>query len=284
MASRGKCCSLEASAGDLRSGLFWRAILGEFVGTLFLVLIGCGSCASWHKDVEGGSSNWEHRDAPGVLQIALCFGLAVATMAWCLCEVSGSNMNPAVTIALVATRKLSIVKGVFYVVAQCAGAAAGAGILKGLTPEKVQDTLGATSVDDSMTLLQGFGVELLITFVLVLTVFAACDTNRNDLKGTSGPLAVGLSVTLCHLFAIKYTGASMNSARSFGPALIQNNWTHHWVYWTGPILGGLIAGFLYESVFAANASVAKAKDYLLSTEVDPNQKKRKDDEIAVEMR
>ncbi len=92
-------------------------------------------------------------------------------------------------------------KGVLYVVAQCAGAAAGAGILKSLTPDKVQDKLGATSVDPTMTVLQGFAVELLITFVLVLTVFASCDSNRTDLHG-SAPLAVGLSVTVCHLFAV----------------------------------------------------------------------------------
>lgn len=96
---------------------------------------------------------------------------------------------------------MSVAKGLLYVIAQCVGAVAGAGILKGLTPIDVQDALGATTIDSSLTTLQGFGVEFLITLVLVLTVFASSDTNRNDLKG-SAPLSIGLSVTLCHLFAV----------------------------------------------------------------------------------
>ena len=195
--AKTKCCSLNSSADDLRSGLFWRAVVGELVGTMFLVLVGCGSCVSWHLKNE----NWENRDAPGVLQIALCFGLSVATMAWCLGEVSGCHINPAVSVALMVTGKVSVAKGIIYIIAQCVGAVAGAGILKGLTPAEVQASLGATTIDSSLTTLQGFGVELLITFVLVLTVFASSDSYRNDLKG-SAPLSIGLSVAVCHLFAV----------------------------------------------------------------------------------
>uniref|UniRef100_A0A2C9JL65 Aquaporin n=1 Tax=Biomphalaria glabrata TaxID=6526 RepID=A0A2C9JL65_BIOGL len=111
---------------------------------------------------------------------------------------------------------------------QLIGAVVGAGILLGLTPEKDQSALGMTLVHDKISVGQAVGVELFITFVLVFTVFASCDNKRKDLNG-SAPLAIGLSVTMCHLWAIDYTGSSMNTARSFGPALVMGTWDNHWV-------------------------------------------------------
>lgn len=144
---------------------------------------------------------------------------------------------------------------------------------------------GLTTIQENVTVGEGFAVELLITFVLVITVFATCDPSKFDHKG-SGPLAIGLSVTMCHLsfvstcsylnfflchwslnsfcvwwrfhsdghsyfpLQIKLTGASMNPARTFGPAVILGNWEHHWVYWVGPLLGGVLAGIFYEFVLA----------------------------------
>jgi len=96
-------------------------------------------------------------------------------------------------------------------------------------------------------------------------VFATCDEHRTDLKG-SGPHAIGISVLVCALFGGKYTGASLNPARSFGPCLIANKLTaDHWVYWAGPIVGGLLAALVYETFFAANASADKTKAFLLSS-------------------
>ncbi|KAH9507627.1 Aquaporin-4 [Bulinus truncatus] len=152
------------------------------------------------------------------------------------------------------------------------GAVVGAGILLGLTPEEYQGGLGMTLVSKKISVGQAIGVELFVTFVLVFTVFASCDSKRKDLNG-SAPLAIGLSVTMCHLWAIDYTGSSMNTARSFGPALVMGTWDDHWVYWVGPILGGVAAGVLYEHLFAVNASLLKAKACLLSSDYDDNKYK-----------
>merc|ERR1712013_430594 len=101
--------------------------------------------------------------------------------------------------------------------------------------------LGCTRVSPSISVGQGFGIEFMITLVLVLVVFAAAaDANNKDNVKGSAPLAISLSITTCHLFAIPLTGSSMNPARSLGPAVILQNFSNHWVYWVGPLLGSIL--------------------------------------------
>lgn len=247
---------MAGSLDDLKSSYFWRGLLAEALGTMVLVLIGCGSCI--------GEQDWETFKPPTAVQISLAFGLSVATVVWCLAHQSGGHVNPAVTMAMLACRRISVARALLYVAAQCSGAMAGAAVLKGLTPESVRGNLGLTTVNPGLTREQAFGVEFLITMVLVLTVFASCDNHRTDLNG-SAPLAIGFAVTLCHLFAIKYTGSSMNPARTFGPAVVTGIWHDHWVYWCGPLLGGVVGGLFYEFVFAGDASVAKLRRFVLSS-------------------
>lgn len=196
-----------------------QSLLAEMLGTMFLVLVGCGSC----YDAKGD-----------FVRIALAFGVTVATIAQSIGHVSGCHINPAVTVGLFVGGKIGLVKGVLYIVVQCIGSLIGAGLLKAFIPGDLQGTTGLTGINVG----QGIGIELFITFVLVLCVYA---------PGTT-PLAIGLSISTCHLFAIPFTGSSMNPARSFGPAVVANVWANHWVYWVGPILGGIAAALT--SVFA----------------------------------
>ena len=181
---------MATSLDDLRSLLFWRAVLAELLGTFLLVFVGCGSCIGWEDDY-----------APSVTQIALCFGLIVATVVWAIGHVSGGHVNPAVTMAMLVTRNVSLARALLFILAQCAGATFGAFLLKSVTPNHFEGTLGQTNLGSDVTPAQGFGVELVVTFVLVFTVFSSVDTKRSDLNGST-PLTIGLSVAVCHLAAV----------------------------------------------------------------------------------
>lgn len=220
----------------------WRMLVAEFVGPLFLVLIGCASC------VEG----WNESYSPHIVQVAISFGITIATMAQAMGHVSGGHFNPAVTAACLVTGKITILKGLCYVVAQCLGAICGAALLQALTPPDFHNTLGVTEIHPKLSPTQGFGVEFFSTFTLVLVVFGVCDENRKDVKG-SAPLAIGLAIATAILATGIYTGGSLNPARSLGPALISNKWTYHWVYWAGPIVGGVVAALLYQKAFRARS-------------------------------
>uniref|UniRef100_A0A0P4W9K8 Aquaporin n=1 Tax=Scylla olivacea TaxID=85551 RepID=A0A0P4W9K8_SCYOL len=224
-------------ASELTQLATWKAVAAEVVGTMMLTLVVCGSCIGFTAP-------------PTNEQIAFAVGIIVFCMVQALGHVSGGHINPAVTCAMLVARYVSVVRALLYIMAQCVGALAASAILKGLTPADKQGSLGMTQLGEGVNSGQGFGVELLITFILVLTVFGVCDERRNDVKG-AGPLAIGLSITASHLGALPYTGAAMNPARSFGPAVITGIWANHWVYWAGPIAGGILAALLYTYVFRA---------------------------------
>ena len=174
-------------------------------------------------------------------------GLMVATIIWCLGNISGAHLNPAITAAFLFTGKLNPLATVLYISFQLLGAITGSFILNGLVPDFAKSNLSVTQVSDLLHPSQGFGVEFIITFILVLTVFSCVDEQRKDLHG-SFPLSIGIAIIIGGLFGGPLTGGSMNPARSFGPAVVTNQWKNHWVYWIGPISGGISAGILYKFI------------------------------------
>jgi len=266
-----------SSLQDLKTRRFWVALAAEFLGTMLLVLVACGSCASVPFPPTDPPANltagaMKHKYHPAdLVQISLAFGLSVATIVWSIAHVSGGHINPGVTIGFLVTRKISLVRAILYTAVQSVGAVLGAVILQQVSPAGVLDGLSTTSPGPGVSQGQAFTIELFITFVLVYTVFATCDGQRQGFNG-SGPLAIGLSIAMCHLWAIPYTGSGMNPARAFGSALVSGNLVPgvHWIYWAGPLLGGALAGVLYDFLFATNATLDKLKGFF-SSDYDDSQ-------------
>lgn len=253
---------LTSSLDDLRSVFFWRAVVAEALGTLLLIFMACGSSISWDDPNKVPKSDYN-----SIIQTSFCSGLNVATIVNGIGHVSGAHINPAVTCAFLVTRRITFARAILYIAAQCCGAILGAMILKSIIPYQRWGLLGSTIVNKEMTEEGAFGVEFMVTFVIVFIAFATCDSKRTDLKG-SAALAIGLSAIMCQLFAVPLTGSSMNPARSFGPAVAMNTWDHHWVYWLGPISGGVVAGLLYEYIFAVNATYNRTKQCVLANKYD----------------
>jgi aquaporin-4 len=187
-----------SSIEDLGKITFWKALAAEFIGTGLLVFVGCGAAVTSKPD--------QGTDA-FVTRVALTFGLTVATVVWGICSCSGGHINPAVTVAFLLTRKISLLRAVLYMAFQCSGAVAGAALLFAATDNKIhaggfgcngiRDGAGELIVNGTQAIL----IEALITFVLIFTVFATCDNKRGDMKG-SGPLAIGIAVLICHLAVV----------------------------------------------------------------------------------
>ncbi|KAM9323378.1 aquaporin-4 [Pholidichthys leucotaenia] len=267
------CQSIMVAFKGIWTKDFWRAVSGEYLASFIFVLLGLGSTINWAAG--------EEKPFPAdLVLISLCFGLTIATMVQCFGHISGGHINPAVTAAMVVTRKLSLAKATFYIVAQCLGAVTGAGILYIVTPAGVRGNMGVTAVSSKISVGQGFLVELLITFELVFTIFASCDPKRTDLGG-SASLAIGFAVAVGHLFAIPYTGASMNPARSFGPAMVTLNFENHWVYWVGPILGGVLAAGLYEYLYCPDPEVKKRLKQVFKKDQSGKYREVETDDISI---
>lgn len=202
--------------------------IAEFIGTLTLVFVGCGTAASIGCDVTGG-----------YLATALAFGLAIVAMAYSIGNVSGCHVNPAVSLAVFIKGGMDKTDLIGYVVAQFLGGLAGAGLLALILPDS---GLGANALYMGNAGLS-FLIEVLLTFIFVLAILGV--TSKEKFANVAG-LVIGFSLTLVHLIGIGLTGTSVNPARSFGPALLSGNMTGLWVFILAPLVGACLAAYCYK--------------------------------------
>lgn len=214
--------------------------IAEFIGTFVLVLFACGTAAVVGCSAENGT---------GYLLTALAFGLVIVAMAYSIGNISGCHINPAVSVAMLLSKKMSLKDFIGYVIAQFAGATVGAAVLMLLVGK--ESGLGANALyqgNIGLSLL----IEVILTFVFVLAILGV--TSKEGNSAVAG-IVIGLSLTLVHILGISFTGTSVNPARSFGPALFMGGDALKcvWVFIAAPLVGGVLAALVYKFLTAKKA-------------------------------
>ena len=208
-----------------------KKLICEFTGTMMLVLLACGVAVATNVNYIG---------------TALAFGLVIVAMAYSIGNVSGCHINPAVSLGMTIAGRMTWKECCKYVIAQILGAIAGAlllGVILGSFASLGANSYNGTTVTVWIALL----VEVILTFVFVLTILGVTDKKEN---GHATGLVIGLTLTLVHLFGLPFTGTSVNSARSIGPALLQGGdaLSQVWVFILAPLVGAVGAAFFYKYI------------------------------------
>jgi len=217
-------------------------LAAEFLGTFAFVFFSAGAVCADRFLQSAGS---------GPLGIALAAGLSIAIFSAALAPVSGAQFNPAITIGLWITKRVGTMEAFGYWIAQVFGGVLAAFLLKWIVPrdEAWQPVLGGTpDLSRDFTRLPAIGLEALITFLLVFVYFATRPDDDFSSRGRSG-FTVGLIYALGILVAGPFTGAALNPARAFGPALASTHWANQGVYWVGPLAGGFLAGLVHDVLY-----------------------------------
>ncbi|XP_072943453.1 uncharacterized protein [Epargyreus clarus] len=213
-------------------------MLSEALGTVLLLLLTCLPAAGHGP----------------LLQRAITAGLVVAVLVQCFDHISGAMFNPTVALAAAVAGRIRAWRAAALAAAQLLGAAAGAAALAALAPPGSAPACVTKPAPD-LPVLQALGIEATLGGCLALANCAAWDA-RNRRLLDSWPLRIGLAVAGLSLVGGDLTGASMNPMRSLGPALCSGDWTHHWIYWVGPLSGSALCSALYRALWAAPAAAA----------------------------
>jgi len=217
-------------------GDYLRRGTAEFIGTFTLVFVAGGA-------IMVGSG--------GLIGVAVAQGLAIAVMVTALAHISGGHFNPAITLGFVATQRIRMRLALIYWLMQFAGAVAASLLLWWIFPKEAiaPARLGAPLLHPSVGSGAGMALEAIMTFFLVLAVFATAVDERGSFRAVAG-FGIGLVVTMDILTGGPLTGAAINPARAFGPQLVYNVWeSYTWIFYVGPFAGGVIAALLYEYLF-----------------------------------
>ncbi|KAI3929038.1 hypothetical protein MKX01_029567 [Papaver californicum] len=241
---------------ELTKWSFYRALIAEFIATLLFLYITVLAVIGYKSQIAGG----DDCAGVGILGVAWAFGGMIFVLVYCTAGISGGHINPAVTFGLFLARKVSLIRAVLYMVAQCLGAVCGVGLVKAFQKSYyVRFGGGANELADGYSTGTGLAAEIIGTFVLVYTVFSATDPKRSARDShipVLAPLPIGFAVFMVHLATIPITGTGINPARSFGAAVIYDKnkaWDDQWIFWVGPFTGAAIASFYHQFILRAAA-------------------------------
>ncbi len=213
-----------------------RKLAAEFIGTFTLIFIGAGSIMNGKADLLG---------------VALAHGLAIAIMVSAFAAISGAHFNPAVSLGMLVTRRIDGKTFLSYVVAQLAGASVAALILRYIFGWSTDagKSLGSAAVAAGLSPTKAMIAEAIGTLLLVAVIFGVAVDKRGTFNAVAG-FPIGLMISLDILLMGPLTGATVNPARWFGPALVSGSWANSWVWIVGPLLGGAVAALSYDKIFA----------------------------------
>ena len=216
-----------------------RRAAAEFIGSFALTFVGAGSILALG-----------FAGADSLLTVAVAHGLVLAIFVTALGHVSGAHFNPAVTLGFLVTRRISAPMAVVYWISQFVGGAAAAAALRLAFDDRIADgmNLGAPTLADGVAVGEGLWLEIVMTFFLVLVVFATAVDPRGAFKYVAG-FAIGLTVGVDILVGGPLTGAAMNPQRAFGPQLLSWTWSDGWIYYVAPAIGAVVAALLYHHLF-----------------------------------
>ena len=224
----------------------WKKCFAEGLGTFVLVLFGCGTAVALNCQTK--------QINPAYFMTAVAFGLVIVAMAYSVGNVSGCHINPAVSMGMLCSGKMSVKEFFAYVASQFIGGIAGGSVLRGIFGEGSLGSNGLYNNDIWMSLL----IEIILTCVFVFAILGV--TSRPQFGSVAG-LVIGLTLTLVHIFGIYFTGTSVNPARSFGPALFAGGdaFANVWVFIVAPLAGGALAAVLYRIMDGTKAEEAPAE-------------------------
>lgn len=209
----------------------WQKYAAEVFGTFVLVGVGTGAILGIKQTGE-----------PLIIGVALAFGLALITALYSVARVSGGHFNPAVSLAMFLDRRIGLYDFAGYVISQALGAFLASGAFA-IVLSRADVAATATGVSAAISEAEGFLAEAVFTMVFV---FAILVLSRS--RASTRFLGMGAALAAVHMLGIPFTGASVNPARSFAPALVGDAWAAHWVYWAGPLLGAVVAWGLYKVI------------------------------------
>ncbi|CAD7082560.1 unnamed protein product [Hermetia illucens] len=204
---------------------FIQALVAEFVGTFILLFFGVGSCTQSQE----------------IVPVSLVFGFSLTIAVVVAGQISGGHVNPAVTIGLLVIGRITFIRAICYVIVQFCGAIFATFILSLLVSGEISQ--GHTILRREISAFQGMCLELAGTTVLLLVILGSVD-NKKVLQPIA-PFMIGLALATNCLAIGKYTGSSLNPARTMGTAILSNDFSDHWIYWVGPILGGILGAVIY---------------------------------------
>lgn len=223
-------------------------LMAEFLGTMVLVVMGCGSAVIAGANGETGV---------GLLGISFAFGLSVVAMAYSIGHISGCHINPAISLGMVAAGRMKMGEAIGYIIAQILGAIAGAAILYFIASGKAGYDIAANGLGQNgyaessphqYDMISGFVAEVMLTFIFLMVIFGS--TSTKNINGGFAGLAIGLSLVLIHIVGIPVTGVSVNPARSIGPALLVggNALSQLWLFIVAPVVGAILSAIVWRYV------------------------------------